>query len=239
MSTLTSRTAIAAKLFSKNIIIVCYLLTPGLALVSYNKKLLAYSLALSSPITIICFGISRLIILDYGIIFLLFSIFLIYLLYFSAYFIYAIKNSFKYKSPNRKTLLIVATAYFSVIASLYLYKDEILGFDIYYIASTSMKPTLNVGDIAIVDTWVKPKDMRRDQIILFKDSQYTKTYIKRVKAVSGDFINGKLVGNDQFYVVGDNFHNSIDSRQYGTIQSNQLVGRYAYTINLHIVKYFQ
>jgi signal peptidase I len=111
----------------------------------------------------------------------------------------------------------------------------------------SMTPTINNGDKMIVNLDIS-KGIFKDDIIIFKTEE--KSFCKRVIGVEGDkieikdsgiFVNNKLmyktrIGDnlikpqitlkkDEFYVIGDNVDNSYDSRFYGPINQEQIIGK--------------
>jgi signal peptidase I len=111
----------------------------------------------------------------------------------------------------------------------------------------SMTPTINNGDKMIVNLDIS-KGIFKDDIIIFKTEE--KSFRKRVIGLEGDkieikdsgiFVNNKLmyktrIGDnlikpqitlkkDEFYVIGDNVDNSYDSRFYGPINQEQIIGK--------------
>lgn len=113
----------------------------------------------------------------------------------------------------------------------------------------SMEPTFRDGDFLIVD---KNEDIDRDDVIVFKqDGTYL---IKRVIAKEGDriFVDGNTehvnddkykdaiaVGQDEWFVMGDNRNNSYDSREFGCIKSDDIVGVVAVRLFPHPQKHFE
>ncbi len=108
-----------------------------------------------------------------------------------------------------------------------------------------MAPTINEGDTMIVDTG-NDLNIDVDDLIILKIDD--KKFVKRVVAVEGDtiksdenaiIINDKryetfMLGDmnypmeltkDEFYVLGDNIDNSIDSRMFGVIKRTEIVGK--------------
>ncbi|MDG0809010.1 signal peptidase I [Cohnella rhizosphaerae] len=118
-----------------------------------------------------------------------------------------------------------------------------------YVADgNSMSPTLNDGDRMLVSTDLSEK-IKADDLLIIKVSG--KEYCKRVIGVAGDRIEAKeagvyvndrllyktdfmpenaikpaiVLGEDEYYMLGDNIDNSLDSRMYGPIRSDQVIGR--------------
>lgn len=116
------------------------------------------------------------------------------------------------------------------------------------VIGSSMEPTLSSGDITLVDL---NKDIERNDIVVFKhDKNYL---VKRVVGLPGEnvqiienviYINGEpikdavnvnmddygLAANaielkeDEYLVLGDNRNNSRDSREFGAISKEDILG---------------
>lgn len=110
----------------------------------------------------------------------------------------------------------------------------------------SMVPTIYDGDRLLVNTDTS-EGIKRDDLIIFKTED--KTYCKRVIGLTEDqieintteiFVNNKLfketsglglpdskiiIKDNEYYVVGDNTGNSIDSRFLGPISDTQIIGK--------------
>ena len=108
-----------------------------------------------------------------------------------------------------------------------------------------MEPTLKARQLVLVKRDVS-RDQRED-IVVFCINQ--SVYIKRIVAVAGDtvqltdcrvYVNGVYVypytcdidsqieyhlEEGQYFVLGDNGEASIDSRDFGVISENQLLGK--------------
>lgn len=109
-----------------------------------------------------------------------------------------------------------------------------------------MEPIFTDGQIV----WINKldTDFKYLDVIVFRSNDTTS--IKRIIGVSGDSIsirNGKLYKNgiqlvdffdnvhllnydcvlktDEYYVVGDNYIVSLDSRNYGAIQKKHIIGK--------------
>ena len=115
-------------------------------------------------------------------------------------------------------------------------------FKLIIISGQSMAPTYNSGQLVIMQY---NKSVERDDVIVF--TLDNKDCIKRIVAVPHDsveqkkgylYINGiktyytsevdeKIIelAEDEFYVLGDNFENSNDSRYFGVVKYNQILGK--------------
>ena len=125
---------------------------------------------------------------------------------------------------------------------------------LYSIPSQSMQPTLETGDTILVTPYVNGKRPQRGDIVVFHSpSSRDEMVVKRVVAVPGDLIESRdgavLVGGhplaepyvmargltgaiapqvipgDCYFLLGDNRGNSYDSRVWGVIRGDAIVGR--------------
>lgn len=117
-----------------------------------------------------------------------------------------------------------------------------------------MAPTLHDGQTVNADTTFSSVDLQKGTIVVFTQPSMPNTHlVKRIIATAGDYveiINDEVYVNDekyitkslssenssyigywfgvvpdsQFYVLGDNYHNSCDSREYGYIPIKSIVG---------------
>ena len=119
---------------------------------------------------------------------------------------------------------------------------------------TSMSTTLKDGDIMLLNKIGLRKGIKRFDIVVVKtDNNYL---IKRVIGLPNEtisyndeklYINGKVVedeynlnvtgdiepleiGNDEYYVMGDNRNISKDSRMIGTIKKDKIIGKTNFVI---------
>lgn len=112
------------------------------------------------------------------------------------------------------------------------------------IKGNSMEPTYKNGDLIFVNTATKKFDTG-DIIVLYYGKE---KIIKRIYAVKGDcvkiisngiYINEIYITNNiegynesnyvlmenEYFVLGDNYSESIDSRYFGTIKKTDIIGK--------------
>ncbi len=146
---------------------------------------------------------------------------------------------------------ILETLIIASIAIFLIYKYVAQPF---VVEGASMQPNFYTGDYLLVDEITfKLEHPERGEVIVFRNPQDTKEFfIKRVIGLPGDtiivgngtiYVNGKQVnqsylpagmttpgnetvvlGSNQYFVVGDNRIVSYDSRSWGPLNSNLIVG---------------
>lgn len=96
------------------------------------------------------------------------------------------------------------------------------------VAEESMAPALSAGDWLLLDP-MQRRWPRRGSIVVFREPDSGILAIKRVAAVPGDRIRiaaGLLhLAPDEAWLLGDNAAISLDSRRYGPVTLDALVGR--------------
>jgi phage repressor protein C with HTH and peptisase S24 domain len=83
-------------------------------------------------------------------------------------------------------------------------------FKLLRISGHSMEPALSAGSFVLI--W-KTKRIAPGNIIAFKRDNLL--YIKRVKTIT----------DDELYMLGDNSSDSFDSREFGSIRINDVIGK--------------
>ncbi|QNO16387.1 signal peptidase I [Alkalicella caledoniensis] len=115
-------------------------------------------------------------------------------------------------------------------------------FSLFRVYGISMEPTLQESDLLLVKKW---GTIKKGDIIVFYESNQGINLVKRVVGVPGDkvqsdgdniIINDKEIVqhksdefsftlmNDEYYLIGDNFMLSEDSREFGPVKKDFILG---------------
>lgn len=124
---------------------------------------------------------------------------------------------------------------------------------IYSIPSASMEPTLLAGDQIVVTPYFGAAPGRGDIVVFRSPMNADELVVKRVIAVPGDLLDSRLgrvrlggnamdepyvlrqaasgaiesqiIGQEAYWVMGDNRDDSVDSRNWGAVPRTLIVGR--------------
>jgi len=104
----------------------------------------------------------------------------------------------------------------------------LFNFRVSYISGNSMNPTLQNNSLIIIDKYLfKLFNIQKGDILVVTHQK--EDMIKRLAYLPGEKfeINGKEIKlqNDEIYILGDNPKESIDSRNYGPVKTNSIVGK--------------
>lgn len=153
------------------------------------------------------------------------------------------------KKINKKWIAVIVTIICILIGGIfYMYHKEDNSFDV-KISGTSMMPTLKDGDTGKA---YKNGSIKRGDIIVFAKNNVV--YVKRVIGLPGEtitinnevYINGEqldeseyliesristngsgweyTLSENEYWVMGDNRHSSVDSRDFGAIKLSDVIG---------------
>ncbi|MEK7535815.1 MAG: signal peptidase I [Patescibacteria group bacterium] len=97
----------------------------------------------------------------------------------------------------------------------------------FIVNGASMSPTFENGDYLIVDELTfRVRDPKQNEVIIFKyPKDPSKFFIKRVIGLPGDTVDGDVLEADEYFVEGDNRNASSDSRIWGPVPRDLIVGR--------------
>lgn len=119
------------------------------------------------------------------------------------------------------TLVILIVMNIGITVSSHIYKAQWFGFAFYHIPSPSMAPTLLVGDVVMVDTWLyKNEQPEVGDVVVIKRSKNSLVMAKRVA-----HINIVDKSETKLFLQGDNINQSIDSRRFGWVSNEYLIGK--------------
>jgi signal peptidase I len=100
---------------------------------------------------------------------------------------------------------------------------------VYSIPSASMEPTLRAGDHIVVTTYHGAP--RRGDVIVFRaPASPDDLMVKRIAGTPGDAVEAGggrvvIVPAGCYFVIGDNRQDSFDSRNWGVLPRDLIVGR--------------
>lgn len=120
---------------------------------------------------------------------------------------------------------------FAVIATIIVMPIRLWVAQPFIVNGASMVPAFENGDYLIVDELsYHVREPRKDEIIIFRfPNDPSKFFIKRIVGLPGETIkyNGKetTLGQNEYFVEGDNRAQSYDSRSWGAVPEKLIIGR--------------
>jgi nickel-type superoxide dismutase maturation protease len=97
-----------------------------------------------------------------------------------------------------------------------------IGF--YKVIGKSMEPAYLEGDYLLVNRWAfYSRKPRKGEVVLLKDPRTGKEILKRIEHVK----------KQRYYVTGDNKKNSTDSRAFGWVLAEEILGTVIWHIHVH------
>lgn len=127
-------------------------------------------------------------------------------------------------------IILLSILFFLIINSIFM------GYKVGKVIGDSMEPTLSTGDIVFYE---RASDVTKNDIVILNLED--DILVKRIVATPGDSIyyndyrfnvNKPIMGSsskytlqhDEYFVIGDNLGVSLDSRSFGPIKFNQIIG---------------
>jgi len=197
------------------------LLIPGASLLLTGRYKLGFAIPLIGLFWVTALSWSRVVIKPEGFIVFLFGLLALHLVSYTVGVILSIRRASAL--PWLKTLgvfVLLCILNLGIIFSSHFYKDQWFGFAFYHIPSESMSPTLQTGDVALIDTWVyKNQPALADDIIIVKRTTTSMVLVKRLQKTRN---HNETI---ELFIVGDNQNSSIDSRRFGWVSDDYLIGK--------------
>ncbi len=158
---------------------------------------------------------------------------------------------------NKKSLISGVILLFIMLSTIYLARSVI---HVYVVSGDSMEPLLEHGDVILALDLPNAQYTRGDIVVVdLEHMEEEEGYlVKEVLGIPGDsitsadgylHINGEktdihshnavvfrevFLEEEEFYVVGSNMVESYDSRYFGPIQKNELIGKYYMTLRVQL-----
>lgn len=131
--------------------------------------------------------------------------------------------------PFQRSGLYLLMAFVSVgwaAGGMFLVREH--AFEAFVVPTASMAPAIKPGDRILVNK-MRDSDLEKGDIVVFKSPENPdQMWVKRVHALPGEKPDGSTLRPGWIYVLGDNRENSRDSRHFGPIRVEWVVGTAEY-----------
>lgn len=115
-----------------------------------------------------------------------------------------------------------------LVGAIYVLLHYIIG--IAFVSGCSMEPTLHDGELVVF--YRLDKEYRKDDIVIIQREDRIH-YVKRIAACGNEQVETSEEGVETpykvpagaYFVLGDNRADSIDSRTFGAIDQDEIIGR--------------
>lgn len=116
---------------------------------------------------------------------------------------------------------------FSIIALLIVIPIRMWIAQPFIVNGSSMTPTFQNGDYLIIDEITfRFRQPEKGEVIVFRYPQNpSQFFIKRIAGLPGETMGNTNLTQDEYYVLGDNTFASSDSRYWGPVKKNLIIGR--------------
>ena len=122
-------------------------------------------------------------------------------------------------------VVMIAVGSWAVVTALQYY-----GVASCKVVGESMAPTYHDGYILMMSAYELHKHgPQKGDVVVFRDVDGV-IVIKRIALVPGEVdtvsprAGWRILGRNQYIVLGDNANNSMDSREYGPVHRDQMIG---------------
>lgn len=130
--------------------------------------------------------------------------------------------------PGKFNIFIFFALYATLVLLVLKYPEPTVNYRIYFIPSASMEPTLQIGDLVLVNTKSQNTRVAVGDIVIFTNTPDNNYFMIKRSAEKPKSL--KNSGAGKIYVLGDNLPQSTDSRSFGMINREQIVGKAVWVI---------
>jgi len=116
---------------------------------------------------------------------------------------------------------------FAVISMLIVIPIRLWIAQPFIVHGDSMIPNFENGDYLIVDevSYQFRRPERGDVVVFRYPKNPSQFFIKRIEGLPGETVGNITLASDEYYVLGDNTTASSDSRYWGPVKENLIIGR--------------